>query len=55
MNKIFVTGIGTGVGKSVVSAALVQALRANYWKPIQSGTIEGSDTETVASLVSNAS
>jgi dethiobiotin synthetase len=52
--SVFVTGIGTGVGKTVVSAALVQALQADYWKPIQCGNLHESDTITVQSLVSNA-
>ena len=45
------TAIGTDSGKTVVSAILVEALRADYWKPIQSGYPR--DTETVQSLVSN--
>jgi dethiobiotin synthetase len=49
----FITGIGTNVGKTVVSALLVEALKADYWKPIQSGTIEGRDSETVKYLISN--
>lgn len=49
----FVTGIGTNVGKTLVSAILVEALQADYWKPVQSGTIEGMDSETVRSLISN--
>lgn len=47
----FVTGIGTDVGKTIVSAVLVQALGADYWKPIQCGLPR--DTETVSSLVKN--
>jgi dethiobiotin synthetase len=50
---IFVTGIGTGIGKTVISAILTEALEADYWKPIQSGLEETSDTDTVRSLVSN--
>lgn len=53
MKKYFVTGIGTGVGKTVVSAILVEMLNADYWKPIQSGDIENSDTLKVKSLISN--
>jgi len=49
----FVSGIGTNVGKTLVSAILVEALKADYWKPVQSGTIEGMDSETVRSLISN--
>ncbi|GAA4318060.1 dethiobiotin synthase [Compostibacter hankyongensis] len=50
---IFVTGIGTGIGKTVSAAILTEALGADYWKPIQAGTEEGTDTERVRSLVSN--
>jgi len=51
---LFVTGIGTGIGKTVVSAVLVEKLQADYWKPIQSGDLDNSDTQTVMQLVSNA-
>lgn len=53
MNKYFVSGIGTGIGKTLVSAILTEKLHADYWKPIQSGDLEHSDTETVESLISN--
>ena len=49
----FITGIGTNVGKTIVSAILTEALKADYWKPIQSGTIEGRDSETIRSLIRN--
>lgn len=52
---IFVTGIGTDVGKTVVSAILCQWLQANYWKPIQSGDPEGGDAKTLKNLVSHSS
>ena len=42
MKNYFVTGTDTGCGKTVVSSCLVKALDADYWKPIQTGTIEGS-------------
>ena len=51
--KYFVTGIGTDVGKSIASAILVESMQADYWKPIQSGDIENSDTIKVKSLISN--
>lgn len=51
--KIFVTGIGTEVGKTIVSAILCEALQADYWKPVQSGNLAGSDTMRVQQLVSN--
>lgn len=53
MKKYFVTGIGTGVGKTVVSAILVETLKADYWKPIQAGDLENSDTKKVKNLISN--
>lgn len=51
---IFVTGIGTNIGKTIVSAVLTEALQADYWKPIQSGLDGTTDTEIVQGLVSNA-
>ncbi len=54
MKKIFVTGIGTEIGKTVVSAILVEALKADYWKPIQAGDLENSDTIKVKNLISNS-
>ena len=52
--KYFVTGIGTGIGKTVVSAILTESLHADYWKPIQSGDLDESDTLKVKSLISNS-
>ncbi len=46
-NRFFVTGTDTGVGKTVVSAMLCAALDAIYWKPVQTGTREGTDRATV--------
>ena len=46
----FITGTDTGVGKTVVSALLCVGLDATYWKPVQTGTREGTDTETVMQL-----
>lgn len=53
MKTIVVAGIGTGVGKTLISALLVEALEADYWKPIQAGDLENSDTLTVQDLVSS--
>jgi dethiobiotin synthetase len=53
MKNFFVTGIGTDVGKTVVSAILTEALEADYWKPVQAGSLEATDTHTVRNLVSN--
>tara|TARA_R110002051_G_scaffold71624_1_gene129315 strand:- start:11260 stop:11877 length:618 start_codon:yes stop_codon:yes gene_type:complete len=53
MQKIFVTGISTGVGKTIASAIFTEALQADYWKPVQAGDLDDSDTAKVKSLVSN--
>jgi len=53
MNKIFITGIGTDVGKTIVSAIVVEALKADYWKPIQAGELEFSDSHKIRNLISN--
>ena len=53
MNRFFVTGIGTGIGKTLVAAILVEALKADYWKPVQSGSLYATDTMRVKELVSN--
>ena len=54
MSGIFVTGTDTGIGKTIVSASLVCALREKenvcYWKPVQTGIEEDNDTETVGNL-----
>ena len=51
MRKIFVTGISTDVGKTIVSAILTEALKADYWKPIQTGL--QTDSKTIKNLISN--
>jgi len=51
--KLFITGIGTDVGKTVASAIVTQALEADYWKPIQAGDLDKSDSLKVKAQVSN--
>ena len=51
--RYFVAGIGTDVGKTVASAVLVEALKADYWKPVQAGDVENTDRMKVQKLVSN--
>ncbi|MEM7550042.1 MAG: dethiobiotin synthase [Bacteroidota bacterium] len=51
MENLFITAIGTDSGKTLVSSILVEALGADYWKPIQAG--EPTDTNGVKALVSN--
>ena len=53
-NPLFVTGIGTDVGKTVVSAILCEYYRAKYWKPIQTGKNLGTDNDTLGELVSHS-
>ena len=52
--KFFVTGISTEVGKTIASAILTEALEADYWKPIQAGDLDNSDSHKVAKLISNS-
>ncbi|GIM48704.1 dethiobiotin synthase [Capnocytophaga stomatis] len=52
-NTYFITGISTDVGKTIVSAIITEALQADYWKPIQAGDLENSDTHKVKRLISN--
>ena len=54
MERLFVTGIGTDVGKTVVAAVLTEALHADYWKPVQAGLAPTTDTRTVQELVPNS-
>jgi len=49
-DRIFVTGIGTGVGKTIASAALCKLYGYDYWKPIQSGDLDHSDSDHVRIL-----
>lgn len=51
--KIFITGIGTDVGKTIASAIITEALQADYWKPVQAGDLENSDSHKVQRYVSN--
>jgi len=48
--EIFITGIGTDVGKTIASAVFVKALQADYFKPIQAGDLDYSDTDKVKEL-----
>lgn len=50
---LFITGIGTGIGKTVTSAVLTQYFKADYWKPIQSGDLDQSDSLAVKSMIDN--
>lgn len=51
--QYFITGIGTGIGKTITSAIITEKLKADYWKPIQSGDLAQSDSMRIESLISN--
>jgi dethiobiotin synthetase len=53
MRKIFIAGIGTDVGKTVVSSVFIEAFKADYWKPVQTGGFFSTDTDQVQKWVSN--
>jgi dethiobiotin synthetase len=54
MIKTVVAGIGTGVGKTFISTILAEALEADYWKPVQAGNLEFTDTDFVRLYISNS-
>jgi len=51
-NSIAILGIHTGVGKTIASAVIAEAIDANYWKPVQAG-IEERDTDRVRQLLTD--
>jgi len=53
MKQLFITGIGTEVGKTICSAVLTQYFKADYWKPVQSGDLEYTDTHKIESWTEN--
>jgi len=53
MKRIFITGISTEVGKTIAAAILTEALKADYWKPIQAGELDNTDSHKVGRLISN--
>jgi len=53
MQPIFITGIGTGIGKTIVAAIVAEALQADYWKPVQAGFDDGTDALLIKQLISN--
>lgn len=55
MTPIFITGTGTNVGKTIVSVIIANALQADYWKPVQAGTDNGTDSEWVKKLCVHSS
>jgi dethiobiotin synthetase len=55
MTPIFITGIGTGIGKTLIATIVTKALQADYWKPIQAGFESGTDSEFVQQHLSGTS
>jgi dethiobiotin synthetase len=53
MKPIFITGTGTGVGKTLIAAIITEALQADYWKPVQAGFEEGTDSLWIEQMISN--
>lgn len=54
MKRVFVTGIGTEIGKTFCSAIIVEALKADYWKPLQAGELDDLDSDWVKNAISNS-
>ncbi|MBL7699472.1 MAG: dethiobiotin synthase [Chitinophagaceae bacterium] len=50
---VFVSGTGTGIGKTFISAILAEALQADYWKPVQAGYASGTDSAWVRKVLTN--
>ncbi|WP_297791648.1 dethiobiotin synthase [uncultured Eudoraea sp.] len=53
MKRIFITGISTDVGKTIAAAIVTESLKADYWKPVQAGDLENSDSRKLSELISN--
>ena len=51
--KLFITGIDTDAGKTIASAIITEALEADYWKPVQAGDIQDSDSHKVKRYLTN--
>lgn len=52
--SIIIAGIHTGIGKTICSAVLTEALGHDYWKPVQAGDLDASDSIFVKNHISNA-
>lgn len=53
MKGIVVAGIGTGIGKTFIATILTEALEADYWKPVQAGNLDFTDTDFVRQHITN--
>lgn len=52
-SNIAILGIHTGIGKTIASAVITEALQADYWKPVQAGELDNSDSINVRNVLSN--
>lgn len=53
LTPIFITGTGTDVGKTLIASIVTEALQADYWKPVQAGFADGTDSLRIRDLISN--
>lgn len=53
MKGIVVAGTGTGIGKTFIATILTEAMEADYWKPVQAGNLDFTDTDFVKQHISN--
>jgi dethiobiotin synthetase len=53
LKPIFITGTGTDVGKTLISAIVTESLHADYWKPVQAGFSDGTDSLFIQEMISN--
>ncbi|MEP6594933.1 MAG: dethiobiotin synthase [Ginsengibacter sp.] len=53
MTTYFITGIGTDVGKTLIATIIAEALQADYWKPVQAGYENGTDSQWVKKMMTN--
>jgi dethiobiotin synthetase len=53
LKPIFITGTGTDVGKTLISAIVTKSLHADYWKPVQAGFSDGTDSLFIQEMISN--
>ena len=53
LTPLFITGTGTDVGKTLVAAIITEALQADYWKPVQAGYADSTDSLRIQQMISN--
>ena len=53
MASYFITGVGTDIGKTLIAAIIAEALEADYWKPVQAGYENGTDSQWLKKMMTN--